>query len=165
MTIALCLALFGCHGGGDGGSGGGGGGAPGGPPGQAAPGAPVAPDGRHDQGGAPGAPYKIPATVQFGGVTLDDVTWNELLPYFWAACPGHSHCVDPERDFRDSVQKPPCVFDHVEPAVGTSVPYGTKILVVGKPCAPDGGASPGDSPGESPGGGSASPDAGDSSAP
>ena len=138
MAVALCLALFGCKD-----SGGGPPGAQGDPPEHGAHGAPVAPDGRQDQGGAPGAPYKIPATVLLGKVSLDDQSWAEIEPLFWAACPGRTHCVNPVRVFRDSATSAPCEFDHIEPKVGTRIPYGTTIYVVGKPCA---GRSPGDSP-------------------
>jgi hypothetical protein len=141
MALALCLALFGCKNG----DGGGPPGAQGGPPEHGAPGAPVAPDGHQDQGGAPGAPYKIPKTVLLGKVSLDDQNWALLEPLFWVPCPGGTHCVNPVRVFRDSATSAPCEFDHVEPPVGTRIPYGSTISVVGKPCT-GGGQSPGDSP-------------------
>jgi len=144
-ALTLCLALFGCKGG-EGDQGGGPPGAQGGTPARQAPGAPVAPDGHRDQGGAPGAPYKIPATVLLGKVSLDDQSWAEIEPLFWAACPGGTHCVHPVRVFRDSATSAPCEFDHIEPKVGTRIPYGATIYVVGKPCTGDSPPPPPDSP-------------------
>ncbi len=139
-AVLLCLSLLGCKGG----DGGGPPGAQGGPPGQEAPGAPVGPDGHRDQGGAPGAPYKIPATVLLGAVHLDDEqTWTDIQGLFWAACPGRTQCVHPLRVYVDTVSSAPCVFDHIEPKVGTRIRYGATILVVGRTCD---GTSPGDSP-------------------
>lgn len=101
----------------------------------------MAPGGHGNQhGGAPGAPYHIPATVLLDPDTvIDSASWPGIEKMFWDACTGGTHCVDPRLVPIAKAGKAPCQFDHVSPGVGTGVRFHTVINVyVGAPCPPDG---------------------------
>jgi hypothetical protein len=147
--LTLSLALSGCKGGDDKGGGPpGAGGVPPGGGGQGAPGAPVVPGEQQGQGGAPGAPYKIPPTVLLDHTIdlTDPDVWNRIQSDIWAACPGGTHCVEVVRVYRRIAGIGPCLFYRVEPAVGSYVPYHRVISIVGgAPCGSGQGGEPPDS--------------------